>query len=456
MVTFLPEEAAGWCRGKWKGKPEKIVGVSTDTRTIKTGNIFVALKGINFDGHDYVEAAFSKGASAAIIAENREKGAWQNILIVDDPSKALRDMASNYRLKVDPCVLAITGSVGKSTVKEMTAGIFAKKFNTAFTRGNWNNDIGLPLSLLEMEANSDFGVYEIGMNHPGEIRALCEILKPDWGIITNVGPVHIEYFGSIEEIAMEKASLLESLPSDGGAILDKDNSCFKIMANRTKARVVTISQSQDSDYVYQTGTNGIVNVFEKKTEKKTNLKLNVPGIHNQTNAVMAAAAAREHGIEWELIKDALLGYKPLPMRWEESMVKGIRIVNDAYNANPMSMRASIDAFCTNEEDVKWVIVAGMLELGWKEEDEHKALGQYIAGKRFHKLVCIGRLGRLIAHGAVANGLSEERLMLFDDNDSAVKVLKGLLKSGDKVLLKASRGMKLEQILYGLSEKQRTD
>ena len=458
MAAFLPEEAAVWCRGEWKGQPEKIEGVSTDTRTIKNGNIFFALTGSNFDGHDYVETAFKKGASAVVIAENRQEETWQNVLVVDDPAKALRDMARQYRLKVDPRILAVTGSVGKSTVKEMIARIFAKKYRTAFTRGNWNNDIGLPLSLLEMEADSDFGVYEIGMNHPGEIKVLCEILKPDWGIITNVGPVHIEFFGSIEEIAMEKASLLESLPSDGGAILDKDSSYFEIMANRTNARVVTISQTQDADYVYQTGHNEILNIFDKKTERRTTLKLNVPGRHNKTNAVIAAATAREHGIEWELIQKALIEYKPLPMRWEECMVKGVKVINDAYNANPMSMRASIDAFCAEErkEEIKWVIVAGMLELGWKEEEEHKALGQYIAGKEFHKLVCIGRLGKLIAQGALENGLSERRLMLLDDNAATIKELKGLLKSGDKVLLKASRGMKLEQILYGLSEKQQTD
>jgi UDP-N-acetylmuramoyl-tripeptide--D-alanyl-D-alanine ligase len=222
---YTATELAAWCTGQWSpAPPPEIAGVTQDTRTIQSGHLYVALKGKNHDGHDFLDQAFIKGAAGAVVSEEHSDAgtAEHPVLCVEDTARALREMAAAYRDKVNPHIIAVTGSAGKSTVKEMTAAMTERKGPTARTRGNWNNDIGLPLSLLAMPAGTQFGVFEIGMNHPGEIENLCRILKPSWGIVTNIGPVHMEFFKSIDDIAREKASLLRSLPADGTAFINRD------------------------------------------------------------------------------------------------------------------------------------------------------------------------------------------------------------------------------------------
>ncbi|MBA4389019.1 MAG: hypothetical protein C0404_13640 [Verrucomicrobia bacterium] len=458
MPRLLPSELRDWSGGAWEGgEPARIDGVSNDSRTIRKDNLYFALKGPNFDGHAFIDEVFLKGAAASVVSRE-----WQGrgtsgkpLLRVADPADALRAAAASYRRKINPLVIAVTGSAGKSTVKEMIAQTLSKSFETSCTRGNWNNDIGLPLSMLGMTESARVGVFEVGMNHPGEITALCRILGPSWGIITNVGPVHIEFFDSIEGIANEKADLLRSLPAGGVSFLNRDMECFNTVRRAAPGETISVSMKNDADYLCRSwnAVRGEAVVVEKRTGESYPFKTKLRGEHNVANAMLAVAVARRHGMAWETIAQALLNYDPLPMRWETRDYRGAKIINDAYNANPLSMRAAIKAFDEeNADGGKWLVLSGMLELGAGTEAEHVALGEY-AGRLGYRMVAVGELGRLIALGARRTGQRKEFLFECGSNAEAAELLAGSLRSGDAVLLKASRGMKLEEIVQNLEKKK---
>ncbi|MDD4873286.1 MAG: UDP-N-acetylmuramoyl-tripeptide--D-alanyl-D-alanine ligase, partial [Kiritimatiellae bacterium] len=435
MPTFSPVQLAEWSGGIWNPvNPEHIEGISHDTRTIARGNLYFALKGKNFDGHDFIKTAFDKGACGAVVKKTKKinsKNQWP-LLQVDDPEKALRDIASAYRREVGAEIIAVTGSAGKSTVKEMTAHILSASTPSASTRGNWNNAIGLPLSLLSMERSSKVGVFELGMNHPGEVSNLCDILQPDWGIITNVGPVHIEFFDSIEAIANEKASLLKSLPKDGVAILCADGGFFEFFKSLSPSSVITVSAGRNADYtcIQRDQLKKEVVVNEKHTGDNFIFRTVLPGAHNVMNAMFAIAAARTYGMNWNQIKTGLETYTPLPMRWEEKDIRGIKVINDAYNANPLSMRVAIQTF--GEEKVKgnkWLVLSAMLELGDQEMAEHISLGEFIGGKNWTGLIVVGKIAEHIANGAEDGGFEKKRVFRCKNNTEAASLLADKIKAG---------------------------
>ena len=484
MPEFDPAELAEWSGGTWTPcPPERVVGVSNDTRTIEAGNLYFALQGERFDGHEFAGDAFAKGAAAAVVARERVdvvrgqragETPERCLLVVGDTREALMDTAAGYRLKIDPRMIGITGSVGKSTVKEMTARMFAARGPTAWTKGNWNNDVGLPLSILAMEESTTTGVFEVGTNHPGEIARLCDALRPSSGVVTNVGPVHMEHFDSVEAIAREKGALLACLPGDGFAVLDGGGEFLPLLRSMCDARVIKVGRERErDDYVClrSDSAGGEFTVFEKVTGEEAALRNAVPGGHNITNALFAVAVARTCGIPWDDVREALAGYDPLPMRWQRSRVKWqkgadrgasagpvVGIVNDAYNANPMSMRASVRAFAEqNSPGRKWLVLADMLELGAGAATEHAALGAFIARvfseepEMWGGLVATGDLGRAIVDGALAAGAPDSRVAWCRDKDDAYGVLSDRVSSGDDILLKASRGMRLEELLEGMEE-----
>lgn len=461
VPCFEPGELAAWSAGHWDTAPAReIRGVSTDSRTIEAGNLFIALEGDRYDAHEFVSAAFDRGASAAVVSGARlgevrgslERGAA--LLAVRTPSAALLAIAGGYRDKIDPEIVAVTGSTGKSTVKEMTAEMLAGTIPTARTRGNWNNDIGLPLSLLSMDPSCRIGVFEIGTNHPGEVAPLCRILKPAWSVVTNVGPVHIGFFGSIEAIAEEKSHVLSGLPSDGVAVLDVDSPLYGFLCDRAPSRVVTVSLEGGADYVCagRDTAAGRMTVLESDSGEERALTARFPGAHNALNVLFATAVARGHGVEWDAIERAVAEFKGLPMRWETVEIGGRRILNDAYNANPMSMRAAIDTFRESEPaDGKWLVLGGMNELGEREEQEHVELGRFAARQAPTGLVVVGDLGRLVGRGAAEAGY-EGPVLEAGSNREAAQLLAANTGAGDVILLKASRGFRLEEIVQELSRR----
>jgi len=456
---FAAEDLARWTSGRWVGTPPlRVAGVSNDTRTLSAGCLYVALKGARFDGHAFVAAASSQGAAAAMVQK-----AWAApadlaipLLRVDDTDRALCDLAHAYRRRLGMRVIGVTGSAGKSSVKEMLAQILAVALPTARTRGNWNNYIGLSLSLLSVEAGARIGVFEIGTNHPGEIADLCRVLSPDWGIVTNVGPVHLEFFPSIDAIAEEKADLLRCLPSDGIAVLNADDSRFGRMRDVCPCRVLAVGARGEADYgvVPADGSSREAVLTERATGERFTIRNTVPGVHNLVNAALAVVAARQTGLSWPDIAKGLAAYVPLRMRWEERRLRGIRIINDAYNANPVSMRAAIETFGAEPASGdRWLVLGGMLELGGVESAEHERLGEVVASGPWSGLVAVGERGRMIMRGAERAGMPRCRLVWCPDNTEASRFLRSRLHSGDAVLLKASRGMHFEEIVQRLENEK---
>jgi len=434
--------------------------VSTDSRTIEAGNLFIALEGERYDAHEFVHKAFERGASAAIVSAARlvevrsALGRETPLLAVGEPSAALLAIAKGYREKVGLEIVAVTGSAGKSTVKELTADMLAGSFPTARTQGNWNNNIGLPLSLLSMDPSCRIGVFEIGTSNPGEIEPLCEILKPSWSVVTNVGPVHIGFFGSMEAIAEEKSRVLSGLPADGVGVLDVDSPLYGFLCDRAPSKVVTVSLEGGADYVCtERDTDpGRMTVLESDSGDERALRVPFPGAHNALNVLFATAVARGHGVEWDAIERAVTEFKGLPMRWETVEVGGRRILNDAYNANPMSMRAAIDTFRESEPAIrKWLVLGGMNELGDREEQEHVELGRFAAGREPTGLVVVGDLGRLVGRGANDEGY-EGPVLEAGNNIEAAQLLAANTGAGDGILLKASRGFQLEKIVEELTRR----
>jgi len=445
MTEFSPSQIAAWCGGEWgNGAPKgAILGFSKDSRTIGRSECYVALVGENHDGHDFVKDAAEKGASCAIVSGTFRENPGIPLLKVSDTGAALQSIASQYRRKIDPFVIGVTGSSGKTTVKEMIAACLSSAFATASTAGNLNNHIGLPLSLLKMSADTQYAVMEIGMNHPGELDPLCRILEPDWGVVTNVGPVHMQAFDSVEAIAAEKAVLVEH--SSDRVFLDADGRYFELLSSAASCPVVTVSRDPGGDYTY--ALDKTLCVAEKATGQTVEIRLPVPGLHIAYDACLSVAVARSCGIDWDLIVKALESYRPLPMRWEVHEAGGVKIVNDAYNANPMSMRASVEAFLREPVKGKRCLVLGdMLELGGSAAEEHRRLGHWLDGEKVDVLITVGELGKEIAVLADCN-----QITAVGDSESVLAELEKALLPGDAVFFKASRGLHLETVVSALSE-----
>ncbi len=449
MPVLQPGDLAGWSSGAWTRLPSRAVqGVVHDTSRVSPGTLFVAIRGARVDGHDFVREAAARGAAAALVRRDRAVDAGQYLpcLSVDDTVHALGAIASGYRRQRGFRIIGVTGSAGKTTVKEMIAGILAEQYATARTMGNWNNEIGLPLSILAMPENTRVGVLELGISHPGEMAPLCRIASPDWGVITNVGPVHLEFFGSVEAIAREKGGLFSCLPDSGTAVVNVDEPCFRPLKAMAACRLLTVSSGAAADYVLsiQDAAAGRGSVHECSSGEKVDLSLPVPGEHNLRNAALAVAVARGFEVSWDALSLSLAHYKAPPMRWEKVCAGGVQMINDAYNANPMSVRAAIRAFSGIPwAGRRWLVLGDMLELGSGAEAEHEAIGRELASGAWCGVVTVGRLGGYMAEGALAGGIPAACVRRCGDAAEAGEFLAGKLRDGDFVLFKASRGMHLE-------------
>jgi UDP-N-acetylmuramoyl-tripeptide--D-alanyl-D-alanine ligase len=441
MLQFRAGELSQWVSRLWKnGIPDvPVTGISHDTRTLEPGNLYVAIRGENFDGHDFLEQAFEKGASAALISE-RVNWAANPVLQVPDTLKGLQAMAHGYRKKWIGAVVGITGSVGKTTVKEMCADVLSVEGTTHRTAGNYNNHIGLPLTMLRMPAEARFGVFEIGMSHAGEIGPLSNLLQPKIGIITDIGNAHREQFASVEQIAREKARLAEQIPASGTVILDRDSEWYALMRRQTCASVVTVSLGGIADYVGRPAGPDVMNV------NGYIYSMPLPGEHIMKNALRAIALGLEQGMTHDEVAAGLRKFKLPPMRWEQSIIRGVEFINDAYNANPLSMRAVLRTFSALPgAGGKWLVVGGMHELGDTAEEEHAALGRFIDALKPDGVITVGELGQLI----VCRGA--QPVFHATDAAEAAQILKDHLGEGDRVLLKASRSERLERVQDGFKE-----
>jgi UDP-N-acetylmuramoyl-tripeptide--D-alanyl-D-alanine ligase len=451
----------------------KIKGVSINSRTIKAGELFIAIPGERFDGHDFIGDALRKGAAAVIIDHLIKYPPEAAVILVKDTTTALQRLAHYYRMKQkDLKVIAITGSAGKTSTKDITAAILKERFKICKTEGNFNNYFGLPLTLLGLDGDEEVAVLEMGMSKLGEINLLTDIARPDMGIITNVGPTHLEFLGSVENVARGKAELVEGLPADGIAVLNADNPYVRKMTRvftgkkvifygiENRGPVITedrIGNRQYSiDYLYgeviETRDNGVTLFKVVTPTDEVELVLNKPGKHNIYNALAAIAVAREFGLNWTEIQNGLSSVEFSALRWEvRSLNKGIRVINDTYNANPLSMRAAIEAAEETATGRLITVLGAMLELGEEEEKAHRELGAFINQRGVDLLFTVGKIGEIIARGALESGMDKGRVLIFNDNKETARKLEQILDKGDTVLIKGSRGNKMEEIVEMLTE-----
>ena len=452
LAAFTAAEAIEWTKGWWRGvHPATFAGVSTDTRQMTPGALYVAIKGPTFDGHAFVRQAIEAGAAAVMVDSGASVPEDLPALVVPSAEAALAALAAGWRAAIDPVIVGITGSAGKTTVKELTAHLLGALGPTAKTPGNWNNSLGLPKSLLAMPRNTRFGVFEAGTNHPGEIVPLAALMRPDCAVVTNVGPVHIEFFGSEEAIADEKADLLRAVPADGFVVLDADSPHFAFLSAQPKCRVVTVSLRGAADYraAEADPVEGFFKVVERDGGEAHPVFTGRPGLHQVVNALQAIAVARQLGVSWPSIVSRLADAPGAPMRWEVVRRDGIVWINDAYNANPISMGKSLETFAAMDAEGgrKVAVLGDMFELGARAEAMHRAVGAQAAAAGFDVLVAVGEMsGRWMVESARQAGMPAARIHATPDAPAARALLAGLLEPGDRVLLKASHGMAMERIL----------
>lgn len=438
-----------------------VEGISTDSRTIRDGELFLALVGERFDGHDFVEAALMRGAAGVIGKSNRLMALAESVnsvvglIGVDDPLAALHTLAHGYRAKFGIPLIAITGSCGKTTTKDMVAAILSQTRKTLKTEGNLNNLIGAPLMLLRLDSSIEAAVIEIASNAPGEIASLARMVSPTGGIITNVGPVHLEGLHSIEGVFAEKCSLIPHISQEGFLVVGDDMPIDRIRG-MFKGKVVTCGSKPESDFRatsirQHTAKDGAFFGTEFLLNEGESVRMPILGAHNVRNALAAIAAATQLGASIDSVREALARFVPAEMRMQMLETRGITIVNDAYNANPLSMREAIATAMAMPGSRRVLVLGGMLELGEQAREEHRLLGRYIGPLR-PDLVCLkGEFGSAVMEGARESGMQEEQVRVCDDAKEIADFLKDFLRAGDLVLVKGSRGMRMEEVVRLLRE-----
>ena len=436
------------------------IGYSIDSRTIRRGELFFAVKGEKMDGHDFVAQSIQKGAIGAVVGRERLSSAeWQDrttaaqqskLIVVDDTLEALQLVAKSVRNLWARPLIGVTGSAGKTTTKEAIAHVLATRFRVHKSEGNFNNHFGLPLILLKLEPEHDIAVVELGMSHLGEITALAQIAQPNTGVVTNVAPVHLEFFSSIAEIARAKYELVESLPADGTAVLNGDDEYVSQFGREFKGKVISYGfaptctvRAEKWESAGEAGS--VFDVVVRDRRERVSLPL--VGKHNAYNALAAIAVGLEHGVALAESSAALARLSPADKRGQVVRIGNITVINDCYNSNPKALAAMVDALAEMPAKRRIVVAGEMLELGPKGEEMHRNAGEYIAAKKIDVLIGVQGLAQAMVESAKQAGIATE---FFVAPEGAGEWLARETRDGDAILLKASRGVKLEKALEKLS------
>ncbi|MGO9137303.1 MAG: UDP-N-acetylmuramoyl-tripeptide--D-alanyl-D-alanine ligase [Syntrophales bacterium] len=429
-------------------------GVSTDSRQTMPGSLFIPLIGEKFDGHDFIAAAIRNGAHGFLVErgyENkiREKFADKTIIRVDHTLKALGDIAHAWRKKIRARVVAITGSSGKTTTKEMLAGIAGLRKKIIKAQGNYNNLIGLPMTVLNINAQHELAILEMGTNTRGEIGRLTEIAEPDVGLITNIGPAHLEGFKSVETVREEKLDLFRNMPDAGVAIINLDDERLHVTDKDWRGKRVTFGLGKDADVsaedIEPMGLKG-VGFTVRIGSLKQRITLSTPGNHNVYNALAAAASSWALDIDFPTICQGLTAFQPISGRMEIRRLKnGAYIINDTYNANPASFGEALKTLRALKGNQKSTVIMGdMLELGDQAEAMHEGIGSLMADTGVDTIYLRGRLSPATAAGALKRKMSKEKVVFFETPDEIISRLASHLKKGDWILVKGSRQTRMEQ------------
>jgi UDP-N-acetylmuramoyl-tripeptide--D-alanyl-D-alanine ligase len=456
-VRLTLGQIADWihAEGEFDTSAEAL-GYSIDSRTIGVGELFFAVKGERVDGHEYVEAALTDGAVAAVVSMRWLKPAAVEearlLRVPDDDAdcvlQAMQRLANRVRRAWGKRVIGVTGSAGKTTTKECVAEVLATKFKVLKGEGNLNNHFGLPLQLLRLEPEHEVAVVEMGMNHPGEIRALAKIAEPDWAVVSNVAGVHLEYFeDGIEGIARAKYELIEALPEDGIAVLNGDDERVRVFGRGMGERAVFFGTGEGCAVraveIKEMGLNG-TRFTAVVGEDRFPIVLRLPGRHNVLNALAAIAVGRLSGVDLREGCGALERMRPTERRGNVIAWRGAEIVNDTYNSNPSALDGMVEALRNTQAKRRIVVAGEMLELGADGGSLHGSCGAAMAGLDF--VLGVRGLAKDLVEGARAAGVAAE---FVESPELAGEWLRANLREGDVVLLKASRGVRLERALEGL-------
>jgi UDP-N-acetylmuramoyl-tripeptide--D-alanyl-D-alanine ligase len=439
---------AALCGGSFNGEDHAYTGVATDTRTLLDGEIYLALRGPRFDGNDFIDAAAAAGAIAAVV-DRPVSAAKLPLIRVADGQAALTAAACTWRKRFGGVVVGVAGSNGKTTVKEMTASILAQRGACLATRGNYNNHIGVPLTLLRLSAEHRSAVIEIGANRPGEVAELVRIAQPDVGLITNAGAEHLEGFGNLDGVARAEGEMVAGLDADDVAVINADDDYAQLWRGMTRARVVTFGVDQAADFSARdvrselTDTGFCTTFTLHSTQGTRPVRLNVGGRHNLRNALAAAAAAVAAGASLDDVVAGLAAMQPVAGRLQPGRTaQGARLIDDSYNANPSSMRAGIDVLVAMPGR-PWMVMGDMGELGEHARDSHIQIGRYARERGVQRLFATGPLSTLAVEvfGAGAEW--------FADTESLSRAVSAALTPDVTLLVKGSRSNRLERVVASL-------
>ncbi len=461
MITLrdVLEGAQGVLHGE--AAPDLIFGnVCHDSRQLSRGDLFVAIAGEQFDGHAFVAAAQESGARGAIVAQDRVEelsGLGLPLIGVDDTVQALQRLAAYWRTMFDVTVVGITGSMGKSSAKEVIASVLAQRFSVVRARASFNNEIGMPLTLLEINPDTEIAVLEFGGAYRfGEITELAEIARPTIGVVTNVSHSHLQRMGSLEAIAQTKTELPRALPADGTALLNGDDFRVRAMADECPANVVFYGLAPDcavrAKDVESHGLDGISFTLVMDGEE-LHLKVPLIGAHSVHMVLAAIGVGRALGMR---LDEMLPGFEDSTIQLRLLTVPGINqstIIDDTYNANPTSCLAALNLLDELEASRKVAVFGDILELGDFEDEGHRIVGRRSASV-VRQLISVGPKARIITDAALESGLSPDQVIAFDDKETAIEQLPSLIKSGDFVLVKGSRGVKMEDVVAALRDGSR--
>lgn len=449
MKELTLKQIADWCGGKISARFEhlRVSRMQSDSRKVRSGDLFVALKGAKADGHDFAETAINHGAVAALVS--RPISEKLPSIEVEDTLRAYGDIAAGYRKLTGVKVVGITGSVGKTTTKEMTASILEAVYHTAKTEGNHNNNLGLPMTIMDMPENTEVAVLEMGMNHSGEMEYLSDIARPDLAIITNIGTMHIEHLGTREGILQAKLEIMRGMPDDGAGVFNGDEPLLwniRAIGKHKKYYYGIENHACDvtaTDIVeLDDGVRFVVHGFGQQFE----LFVPMLGRHAVYNALAATTVGLLLGVKPEQIQARFSSFHNTGMRQKIYVKNGVTIIEDCYNAGPESTEAALDVLAGIKTDGRRIAVLGdMLELGNRSAAEHYRIGRLAVGKA-DLLLTYGEHSVRTLTGAITGGMNPKNTDHFDTHEDMAHMLKMRVSEGDVVLFKGSRGMRMEKVL----------
>ena len=429
--------------------------VCTDSRLAKPGDLFVAIEGDRFDGHDYTGQALGQGAVAALVNRTRLGQADERPVIqVDETRQALGQLAARNRQDFDLPVIAIGGSNGKTTTKEILAKLLGQRFETLFSEASFNNDIGVPLTLLRLQNSHRAAVVEVGSNHPGEMESLLTIVRPTIGVLTSIGREHLEFFGDLDGVIREEGALAEVLPEEGCLFVNGDIEGLDAIRERCRCRVVTVGESASCDWrltrIEPSAAGTQFEIISPKGDRNGVHRVNLLGRHNAQNAALAITVAVELRLSQEELYHGLQDCRPASMRMQTQTLGGVSVINDAYNSNPDSLQAALETLRAFPVRGKLIAVLGdMAELGVSSEPAHVEAGQQVAKLGLNGLIAVGEWADTMVRAAQLAGLAN--VAAFEDATHAGRALAMKLNPGDVVLIKGSRSSKLERVMEALGE-----